>query len=308
MRVLSETHRRVEVIAAALPDPLGTEIRRVFEPYLARNLQRDPPRNIVLAVAYDQGIRDLEVLVQLSVVTVIGGMHSLVLDDIVDNKGQANRPWYDVYVSHVLYVLHQDLLQQISSDDWLSHGRPATLDAQLSTYGALVEEEKLHVGISTPYHSPEIVWRKCAPVKAVIERVLALSGKYGIKPSLDKAADLACFALCTLDDMLDWPADYAQRRFTYPLQRALDNIGESWSSARHEELSTLIGHELVFGTTHHALMAEITSSLERAISIVTPISPQLAGLLTASHNGAESSWKNHLQYLSAVEQRLPTSA
>jgi hypothetical protein len=196
------------------------------------------------------------------------------------------------------------MMQGICAEDWFANGRETSLNVQLDTYAALVEEEMLHVDVANAYLSPAIVWRKCAPVKAVIERVLALAGRPELKTTLDEAADQACFALCTLDDMLDWPDDYAQRRFTYPIQRAIEAVGESWSPARHDELGKVVEIELVYGLTHHALMTEVLTALEASARLVAPISPQLAALIEASHSGAEASWRRHLAYLTDVERQL----
>lgn len=306
--VLRMTHMRVADAIASLPAPIDAELRRVAGPYLEKNIQADPPRNIVVAVAYDQGIRELDVLAGLSATSAFGGMHSLVLDDLVDNKDGDRRPWHDIYLAHVLYVLHHRMLEQISAADWLARGSQASVAAQLDTYAALVEEETAHVGVSTPYTTPDIVWRKCSPVKAVIERVLALTGGHGHKERMDEAADLACFALCTLDDMLDWPEDYAGRRFTYPVQCALDALGRSWCLADDDELREAIDRELVYGVTHHRLMTEITHALDRARVLAEGVSPHLATYLAASLDSAGQTWKRHLRYLSAVELSLATGS
>jgi hypothetical protein len=306
--VLRTTRKRVADAIASLPEPLDAELRRVAGPYLDKNIQADPPRNIVVAVAYDQGIRELDVLAALSATSALGGMHSLILDDLVDNKDRDRRPWHDIYLAHVLYVLHHRMLEQICAADWLAHGSQVSLAAQMDTYAALVEEETAHVGVSTPYTTPDIVWRKCSPVKAVIERVLALAGRHGQKERMDEAADLTCFALCTLDDMLDWPEDYANRRFTYPVQCALDALGRSWCPAADDELREAIERELVYGVTHHRLLAEITRALERARVLADEVSPQLATYLAAALDSVRQTWKRHLRYLSAVELSLTTGS
>jgi hypothetical protein len=305
--VRRRTEDRLRELYGQLPDPLSGQFHRVLTPYLEKFVLRDPPRNIVMAIAYDLGIRDTAELVLLSTSTALGGMHSLVLDDLVDNRGASGRPWHDIYLAHLLYVLHQDLLQQVHAADWSERGRPATLAAQVETYAALVEEEILHVGQPTPYVDSSLVWGKCAPVKGVIERVLARAGRRELKPDFDLAADCACFALCTLDDMLDWPEDYDRRRFTYPVQRALDRIEADWCPERHEEMRGLIEHELVFGTTHHALMAEITEALKEARRLVGKVSPTLDLMLAGSVEGAMLSWRRHLRYLEHVELKLVES-
>lgn len=305
--VLRSTRDRLRALCAESPDPLAGQFERILARYLEKDVLRDPPRNIVIAIAYDLGIRNTEELVLLSTATALGGMHSLVLDDFVDNRGGSERPWHDLYIAHLLYVLHQDLLQQVSPSDWSELGRAATRAAQLETYAALVEEEILHVGKPTPYVDRSLIWRKCAPVKAMVERVLASAGRYELKADFELAADRACFALCTLDDMLDWPEDYERRRFTYPIQLALERSGAEWSAEHHDEARELIQYELVFGTTHHALMAEITTALSQARQLVGKIAPNLDLMLAGSLSSAMFSWRRHLRYLTAIELDLARS-
>ncbi|HVT64338.1 MAG TPA: hypothetical protein VHD81_04230 [Mycobacteriales bacterium] len=286
-----------------MPEPARSEVSRVVAAYLAKQVDRDPPRNIAVAIALDLGVTDEDKLVAISAATAFGGLHSLLLDDLVDNKGQG-RPWTDVYVAHLLYVLHSDMLQVISPVDWASRGRNVAHQCQIETYRALLDEELNHVGRTSTYGSASIVWEKCAPIKSVVERILSVTDRYEHKDAFDQAADAACFALCTLDDMLDWPDDYDRQRFTYPIQRAIEAANLQWSPAVDGDVRARVAHELLYGVTHHSLMGEIVRALDRAIGLTKAISPSLSTLLEASRTSARASWIRHISYLQAVEDHL----
>ncbi|HEY4453033.1 MAG TPA: hypothetical protein VGN81_01875 [Pseudonocardiaceae bacterium] len=303
-RVLAGTKERLRQLVAELPQPLADRVRHAVRRYLDEQVDRDPPRNIVTAIAYDVGVRELDLLVEVGLATALGGMHALVLDDFVDNRGVSARPWHNLYVCHVLYVLHQRSLQRIHPTDWFPHGLDADVAAQLCTYNALVDEELNHVQVATAYESPRIVWEKCAPVKAVIERVLAVAGRRADLPSYAAACDLACFALCTLDDMLDWTDDFRLRRFTYPIQSALSRLGVDWDEDRSDEIRAAVYAELCFGQTYHLLLKEILDSLDQAIDLVERRAPNLAVLVGSSRTAAVESWQAHVGYLLDVERGL----
>ena len=70
--VRRQTEDRLRALCGQLPDPLSGQFRRVLTPYLEKFVLRDPPRNIVTAIAYDLGIRDTAELVLLSTSTALG--------------------------------------------------------------------------------------------------------------------------------------------------------------------------------------------------------------------------------------------
>jgi hypothetical protein len=276
-----------------------------MEPYLLRQIDRDPPRNVITALAFDLGIRDLDRLAMLGCTTVLGGMHSLILDDLVDNAGgSSSRPWHHLYLAHVLYVLHHDELQRIHPETWLVDGGPAALIAQIRTYRALVDEELNHVGQAKPYESLANVWDKCAPVVAVIERVLALAGAQDLLPALTRANDLTCLALCLLDDLLDWEQDISLGRITYPIQLALDQLHPGDSHCPTDERIKEVGIELYFGVTYHRVLRLVMQSLREALELVGPGLPNLASFLQASIDRGYLTWTRHVSFLQETESRL----
>ena len=303
-RVLAGTRTRLRQLVAELPQPLANRVGSAVLHYADKQIDRDPPRNIVTAVAYDCGLRDLDVLVEAGLATALGGMHSLVLDEFVDNRGASDRPWHDLYVCHILHVLHQRSLQRIHPADWFPQGIDTDVAAQVCTYNALMDEELNHVGVASAYESPRIVWEKCSPVKAVIERVLAAAGRRADLARYFSACDLACFALCTLDDMLDWGEDFRLRRFTYPIQSAMTRLGIDWDEVRAEEIRAEVYAELCYGRTYHELLKQVLDSLDEAIGLVGHHAPNLAMLVGASRAAAAESWRDHVGYLLDVERGL----
>lgn len=294
--VLDSTRDALNALVDAQREPLRSELQGVLEPYLRKQIERDPPRNIALAVSYDLGLTDPKDLTQISLIAVLGGMHSLVLDDIVDNAG-AGRPIHHAYVAHVLFVLATDLLERFDPDSWFDGGSKNFVDAQLTTYRALIDEELNHVHRSRPYASTQFLAEKCAPLKGIIERVVIRVGRQDVLSRLLESIDHACLALCALDDLLDWDEDLSIGRITYPIQLALESAEVEYSESDLPNLRNVVSHELVYGTPYHRVMQEIVHSFDRSRALSDGLSPQLDLFLDACLTAAENGWRDHISFL-----------
>jgi hypothetical protein len=302
--VLDATLDGVRTFVARQEQPVRNELSKRLEPYLRRQIHRDPPRNIALSVAFDLGVRDVPSLTDLSLATVFGGLHTLILDDIVDNFGKSStREGLDLYIAHLFFVIGYDYLQRLHPQSWIKSGRTTFTAAQVRTYSALIEEERNHVGVSQSYPTAAIVWEKCAPLKPLIERVTHLVGRNDLLPVLFEATDQACFGLCTLDDLLDWEEDFDRQRLTYPIQCAIDELGLEWTPDSNDGFKTALSVELNIGPTYHRMMKETLTAFEVAIGATTGIAARLDNFLRTCVEVTESGWRTHVEFLLAEMER-----
>lgn len=308
--VTAATMGHVRARIATLPEPARSGLAKVLKNYKAVQMATSVGQKVALSVAYDLGLRDVAGLTLVNNASTFGSLHSLLLDDLVDNAANpVVCPVSNAYLAHLLFIFYLDDIRQICPTSWDEHGYPAFLGSEFETYSALYEEEVEHVGAATAFSSRSLIARKCSPVKAIMRQVLLRVGRLELAGALDGIIEDASVAMCTLDDVIDWEEDLDRRRYTYPIQVVLDELSIVDPGAIPvDELRVRVLRHLSFEPVYHRLMKEILDSLQDCGRRASEISPKLRVWFEISAGQVETSWRDHVAFLLDLDRRPPRRA
>ncbi|MCP1752027.1 hypothetical protein [Bradyrhizobium elkanii] len=291
--VKAGTMQHVNARLSTIPLPTRAELESLLTEYLMAKVSVVEKVNMYLA--YDLGIRDEGVLQKINNAATFGNIHTLILDNIIDNKGIGQKAELrNVYLAHIIFDFYVD--------DWLKISKTADqfqefVQFELETYSALFDEELNHVGTSKTFSSKDLNTHKCSPFKAIAIQVLRAADRDDLKPKVFWLIDRASFALCTLDDILDWEQDFDRRRFTYPLQLAFDKLGISYKTGDHDKIKRKVFRTLCYGTLYHDIMKELTQTLEECMEVASGVSKGLAFWFHEYHGLTMDAWRDHVRFL-----------
>jgi hypothetical protein len=287
------TLESVNRCVSAVPLPARAELESLIASYATFGVSL--PLKFSIALAVDLGIHDKEHLRALAYWVTLGCLYSDLLDDIVDTKGQ-RWPIRNVYLAHIIFDFYVDarikFLGQISAAEYSEF-----LTIELETYSALFEEEFYHVDVSRPFSSSKIVWQKAAPLKEIARQILGLANRTELKPEIYSVIERSSFAALVLDDIYDWEEDYELRRFTYPLQMALNKLGIEYRRENHDEIKLKILRIFCYGSLYHDLMREITKTFDECGDAISAASPKISALMYQFRDRSMKHWKNHVEFL-----------
>jgi len=308
-KVDSETEQHFKEMIAQVPDPARSSLVKIFQKYSELgNYSKlseggSAYQKFGFNIAYDLGITDPNKLILINNAAYVGTIHSLVLDNIVDNGGNPDVvPIRDTYLAHLLFVFYLSDLKKINPENWEKKGAEDFLEYEIDTYSALYEEEFYHVGTSTNPYPQSLISRKCSPIKEVVGETLYLAGRNDLKENLFRIIDDASFALCSLDDLIDWEEDLDRKRYTFPIQLCLDEMGISADDMSHEELKKSIFSKLIFGQIYHSFMKELCDILIDCAVGCEPISKKLQLYFATAHEYALTVWKRHIRFLMSLDK------
>ena len=300
--IIASSKLDIELRLLTIPEPSRSRMRDLINIYFSRGLWH--PQRINLGIAYDLGGRDTSALRRLNTMAGYGLLNSLVLDDIVDNKGVGkNSPLRDVYIAHMFFNLYSDAWVSACSSD-VSKMQGRFVDLEMETYNALFEEESEHVDRPRSYSSPALVWKKCAPMKAIALAVLYNANRLELRDSVFSILDRSSYAACILDDLLDWEEDFDRCRFTYPLQQALDRGRIVYVAEQHEEIKMRVLRELCYSPLYGSLLSEACAIFGATSREASMFSPHLSKWLSAYRNAALDSWQHHVSFLADAAAHL----
>lgn len=281
--------------ARSLREPARSALTDVIHDYRALHLASTVGQKVGLALAWDLGFRNVDKLVRVNSAAAFGSLYSLLLDDIVDNAG-SQAPLSYSYLAHLLFIFYLRELREISPDTWNDDGFEVFVQAEIETYCAIFDEELNHVGHSQSFTSRDLVTFKCSPIKALINASLHVTGRPELKPLMFRVLEDASFALCLLDDLVDWEEDLDRERYTYPIQAAIDELGISIDRLSTHELKTKVLRQLAFTSLFDRLMNESAELLLNCRRSVKPFSPKLAYWFEKCHEDVIHCWTGHIRY------------
>jgi hypothetical protein len=296
------TLESVNHCVSTVPLPARTELESLIASYA--NFGVSLPLKFSIALAIDLGVQDKARLEALAHWVTLGCLYSDFLDDIVDTKGR-RWPIRNVYLAHIIFDFY--LNARIKLLGGISPAEDSEfLAIELETYSALFEEEYNHVDVSRPFASQNLVWQKAAPLKEIARQILGLANRAELKPQIYSVIERASFAALVLDDISDWEEDYELRRFTYPLQMALNELGIEYQREKHAEIKLKILRVLCYGTLYHELMREIIKTFDDCGDAISGTSVKLAALMYQFRDRSLMHWKSHVEFL--VQASAPTQA
>jgi hypothetical protein len=298
------TKEHIQEIIAQVPDPAKSALEKLFQKNYSRLSEGGAAyQKVGFTLAYDLGITDTSKLIHINNAACVGSIHSLVLDNIVDNGGNPDAvPIRDTYLAHLLSIFYLNELKKISPENWEHTGADEVVKHEINTYSALYEEELYHVRVATSPYPRTLISRKCSPIKEVVGELLALTGRHDLKDDLFNIIDDASFVLCSLDDLLDWEEDLDRRRYTYPIQLCLDEMETPAGELSSEELKKEIFSRLIFGQQYHAIMKELCDILVDCSNRCEPISKKLQLYFTTVHEIARTVWQEHIRFLISLDE------
>jgi hypothetical protein len=285
--------RRVD----ALPEPARSGLAREVNGYEGFGL--GTILGFALTVAYDLGVSDYDLLSDIYESSLLGCLHAVLLDAVVDGRGSPDvAPTSTVYLAQVLFALYLDGLFRIARDvtPWPSFAAVGT-----QVYSSLYEEETRHRDQPMPYANSHILRDKCGEVKNLMAAVLTRVERQDLTATMATVIDHASFALCLLDDIFDWEQDLVERRYSYPVQKALDQAGlGNRPVVDPRELVPIVRRELFTTGIVHGLLAEIMDALERCQREIGPVSPRAELLLWQSGRHVRGYWSALISALAEV--------
>src|SRR5208283_1173534 len=102
-RVAAATYEHFEACLTRVPEPARSELRRLGG-LKAKTQDVSVVAKVILVLAYDLGIRDERILARINNASALGVVHSVILDDVVDNKGIGPRAAIrNVYLAHMVF-------------------------------------------------------------------------------------------------------------------------------------------------------------------------------------------------------------
>jgi hypothetical protein len=296
-RIGVATYEHFEACVDRVPEPARSELRRLAGD-LAKAERLAVATKVIMLLAHDLGIRDTPTLVRINNATGLGGIHSTMLDHIVDNKGVGDRAAIqNVYLSHVVFNFYYDAWSRIREQPPTFAEIEEFTGFEIETYAALFDEEARHVGVSSPFESQRTVAAKCAPVKAVILQMFRLTGREDLKDRIFSAVEECSFALLLGDDIEDWEQDFDLRRFTYPLQAAFERLDLVYDPTRHECLKQKVARTLFLTGLYNELMKDIADRFASTANDLAPVCPSLAAWLGELTEKARKTWRRHARFV-----------
>jgi hypothetical protein len=285
-----ESLRMVADRAKHLAGPARDGMDSLFAAYEALGT-RSSLLGLPLMVAYDLNVRDWSNLVRVYEATLLGCLHAVGLDAIVDTHlGSEAGPLQDLYLVHILFDWYVDSLSKISASSWVPTGASLFQATEQETYEALYEEEFLHVRKSTPYKDGRIQTAKCSALKVVLASVVSAGENPECLRSLSHAVDRTSYAMCLLDDVWDWEEDLARHRYTLPIQRALEALRISDQEREFANLKHRVRRSLFLNGIVEGLVRDISLALRESRDEVRSISPKAELWLWLAERSARSYW------------------
>ncbi len=304
--IAAATYAHVQTCLDRAPEPARSELRHLTDD-LAKAERLALATKVIMLLAHDLGIRDQPTLVRINNATGLGGIHSTMLDHIVDNKGVGDRAAIrNVYLSHIVFNFYYEAWSRIQEQPPTFAEIGEFSEFEIETYAALFDEEARHVGISLPFESQRTVVSKCAPVKAVILRMLRLTGREDLKDLIFSAVENCSFALLLADDVEDWEQDFDLQRFTWPIQVAFDRLDLVYDPEQHEVQKQKIARTLFFTQLYHELMKDIADRFASTANDLEPACPMLASWLGELNVKARKTWRRRARFLYATASAAGT--
>lgn len=223
-------------------------------------------QKICLASALDLGITDFNVLTTLNKACLFGNLHTLILDDIVDNSTclQYEKLKY-IYIAKLYYLEYIYALKQLFNNEECYWKYLHKYEKQ--TYIALYHEESKHVFNLNAYGEEDLkfIGWKCAPVKSVMAGILSSAKRLDLLEYAEKMVDNASIGFLLLDDFRDWEEDLMRSRFTYPLTLSLLPLNKNIEYYAIEDLKKIVFKKLTIGQQYYDILDTVLNKLQEAM-------------------------------------------
>ncbi|MHB9026432.1 MAG: class 1 isoprenoid biosynthesis enzyme [Armatimonadota bacterium] len=294
-------HRRTEELAREFSVQFHPVVRDALvalfdEPDIAGR-SKVFPYTVFVATAADAGLFDIETISRINFAGACGNTYYSLLDRIVDNKEQlCPERLNDLMLADLLlYKFWEEIKEYYPTDDFWRFVPPLFTDAA----EAMFIEEVLHVSKLTVYEKDELKYlaHKSIPLTSVFQAIFYAANKPHFACSMRELVLHTCFGLQLLDDLRDWDEDLARKRFTYPLQRAIEAEELTLAECFTEDGKSKIARSVFLGPVYHEVVNIAIDSLKHAYELAT------GNLLYTSEELMRYIGKAHSDYETALRRQ-----
>lgn len=267
-KLLVAVHDRVDTLAAEF----AAEFHPVVEAGL-RSLLKEPnvvggleafPYPPLITACLDMGLADHEVIARICFAGACGNAYYGLLDRVIDNK-EAPDPEHvtDLSLADLLLIRYwSDIRDYFPGESFWRSVVPLFTKAAEGIY----VEERCHVGKLTSYPPEELsyVANKSIPLASVFQACAAVAGRDDLLDTIHDMVFNCCIGLQLRDDWRDWEEDLDRARYTYPLQRAMEEEGLDPVVAKTPSGRRALARSLLLGTVYHEVTRMSIDYLESA--------------------------------------------
>ncbi len=121
-----------------------------------------------------------------------------------------------------------------------------------------------------------------------------------IKDRIFSSFEHISFISLALDDLQDWEEDLDRERFTYPLQKCIDELQLDVTNIEKDDLKKRIFRHLASSPVYHEIMKEVVDLLEECQKEFSTISPKVALWCHVTRQKTILEWGRFVDFLHQI--------